>query len=101
MTHRCWEIVDIRRSNRDPLSLRGSPSGMLAGVSNPDLRNDRPRELTARSGRPFVWLLVLVGIVAAVASLLTNPGDARSSAAQNWSPFVLVTGLLLIGLVAD
>jgi arsenical pump membrane protein len=30
-----------------------------------------------------------------------NAADARSSADQNWSPFVLVAGLLLIGLVAD
>lgn len=29
------------------------------------------------------------------------PAYARSAAAQDWSPFVLVAGLLLIGLVAD
>ena len=32
---------------------------------------------------------------------ILNPGDARSAASQVWSPFVLVGGLLLIGLVAD
>ena len=52
-------------------------------------------------GRHLSWLLMLVGIGAAVAATITNPPDARSAAAQNWSPFVLVTGLLLIGLVAD
>jgi len=30
-----------------------------------------------------------------------RPGDAGQAAAQVWSPFVLVAGLLLIGLVAD
>lgn len=32
---------------------------------------------------------------------LVRPEDARLAAAQDWSPFVLVAGLLLIGLVAD
>lgn len=32
---------------------------------------------------------------------MLRPADARSAASQDWSPFVLVTGLLLIGLVAD
>ena len=30
-----------------------------------------------------------------------RPSAARSAAAQDWSPFVLVTGLLLVGLVVD
>ena len=29
------------------------------------------------------------------------PADARAAAAQDWPPFVLVAGLLLVGLVAD
>jgi arsenical pump membrane protein len=53
------------------------------------------------SGRHLGWLLAMFGIAAVAAALLTNPGDARSAVAQNWSPFVLVSGLLLIGLVAD
>jgi arsenical pump membrane protein len=40
----------------------------------------------------------LAGLVAAVA---VRPSDAAAAAAQDWSPFVLVAGLLLIGLVAD
>jgi arsenical pump membrane protein len=36
-----------------------------------------------------------------VAALLVRPADARQAAGQDWSPFVLVAGLLLIGLVAD
>ena len=42
-----------------------------------------------------------VGIIAATIAFAVNPTDARASADQNWSPFVLVAGLLLIGLVAD
>jgi arsenical pump membrane protein len=32
---------------------------------------------------------------------LLDPGGARAAAVQDWPPFVLVAGLLLIGLVAD
>ena len=39
--------------------------------------------------------------MALVAAVVTRPADAGAAAAQDWSPFVLVTGLLLIGLVAD
>jgi arsenical pump membrane protein len=44
---------------------------------------------------------MLVGVVGLVASILVNAPDARSAASQDWSPFVLVTGLLLIGMVAN
>jgi arsenical pump membrane protein len=46
-------------------------------------------------------LLAVVGILALVAATVAQPGDTRAAASQDWSPFVLVTGLLLIGLVAD
>jgi arsenical pump membrane protein len=39
--------------------------------------------------------------VGALSAALLSPDDARSAAAQDWSPFVLVAGLLLVGLVAD
>jgi len=47
------------------------------------------------------WILAACGLAGLVAAVAASPADARSAAAQNWSPFVLVTGLLLIGLVAD
>jgi len=47
------------------------------------------------------WLLTGLGLIGLIASFAVNPTDARSAAAQNWSPFVLVTGLILIGLVAN
>ena len=46
-------------------------------------------------------MLALAGIVGAGAVLAVWPKDARQAAAQDWSPFVLVAGLLLIGLTAD
>jgi arsenical pump membrane protein len=36
-----------------------------------------------------------------VVAAAVDPADARSAAGQDWSPFVLVGGLLLIGLVAE
>jgi arsenical pump membrane protein len=47
------------------------------------------------------WCFAGFGLAGLVAAIALSPTDARSAAAQNWSPFVLVTGLLLIGLVAD
>ncbi len=47
------------------------------------------------------WGLTVVGLAAAVAAILTDHAAARSAAAQVWSPFVLVAGLLMVGLVAD
>jgi arsenical pump membrane protein len=46
-------------------------------------------------------LLAGAGLVGLVVAFTARPDAARSAAAQTWSPFVLVTGLLLIGLVAD
>jgi arsenical pump membrane protein len=40
-------------------------------------------------------------VLALVAAVVFRPADAGAAASQDWSPFVLVTGLLLIGLVAD
>jgi len=50
-----------------------------------------------RLSLPFAAL----GLFAVGVALVANPADARSAAAQDWSPFVLVAGLLLIGLVVN
>lgn len=49
----------------------------------------------------FPWLIAALGLAGLIAAVAVSPKDARSAAAQDWSPFVLVTGLLLIGLVAE
>jgi arsenical pump membrane protein len=51
--------------------------------------------------RILPWVLAAAGIIGLVAAVVASPSDARSAADQDWSPFVLVTGLLLIGLVAN
>ncbi len=47
------------------------------------------------------WGLALLGGGALVAAVILAPHDARAAAVQDWPPFVLVSGLLLVGLVAN
>jgi arsenical pump membrane protein len=47
------------------------------------------------------WLLAGAGGVAAIVAASLNAGATADAAAQVWPPFVLVAGLLLIGVVAD
>jgi arsenical pump membrane protein len=60
--------------------------------------------VTARRLGPGIrweWLLALVGTVGALIALAAVPVDARRAASQTWTPFVLVSGLLLVGLAAE
>jgi arsenical pump membrane protein len=47
------------------------------------------------------WALLVLGMVGLIVAFAVNSSDARLAANQDWSPFVLVTGLLLIGMVAN
>lgn len=60
--------------------------------------HDRPAD---GFGHRFEWLLAGVGVAGLLAAAATSSSEARSAASQDWPPFVLVTGLLLIGLVAN
>jgi len=42
-----------------------------------------------------------VGVAVLTAAAALSPSDARAAASQDWSPFVLVSGLILVGLVAE
>ena len=70
-------------------------------MSRPVPRSQWPGRDAAPLGSRLGWLLAVAGTAAVAAALGASPGDARSAAAQNWPPFVLVSGLLLIGLLAD
>ncbi len=81
---------------------------MLSRVTSPSsadyaghLTGDAAPGVSERRGPRLGWLLAAIGVIAAVTGAIINSGDARSAASQVWSPFVLVAGLLLIGLVAD
>ncbi|WP_249018924.1 SLC13 family permease [Conexibacter sp. S30A1] len=47
------------------------------------------------------WLLGGTGLVALAVAVALHPDGARAAAGQDWPPFVLVAGLLLIGLVSQ
>jgi arsenical pump membrane protein len=51
-----------------------------------------------RHGR---WLLCAAGVLGIVIALALSPSDTRAAAGQDWPPFVLVSGLLLVGLVSE
>jgi arsenical pump membrane protein len=46
-------------------------------------------------------VLAALGVAAVVAAVVVRPHATRSAASQVWPPFVLVAGLLLVGLVAE
>ena len=47
------------------------------------------------------WAPAAAGCGFLLVAALLAPHEARAAAAQDWPPFVLVAGLLLVGLVAD
>jgi arsenical pump membrane protein len=63
------------------------------------------REAVAEDATPLSsalsWLLASAGIVGCAVAFAVDFRKASSAASQDWSPFVLVTGLLLVGLVAN
>jgi Na+/H+ antiporter NhaD/arsenite permease-like protein len=62
----------------------------------------RPNDVR-RAGRVprFGWLLAGLGVCALAVATASTPSEARAAASQDWPPFALVAGLLLVGLVAD
>jgi len=63
-------------------------------------QDQRDRGRLADAGR-LSWWLAAIGVVGLIVVFSVNAHAARAAASQDWSPFVLVSGLLLIGLVAD
>ena len=63
----------------------------------PDTRHRFPRPPGWLTG----WLPVGVGLGALVVAAMLAPAAARSAASQVYGPFILVAGLILVGMVAD
>lgn len=64
-------------------------------------RDDSPTSADAGSTSRATWALTCAGVVGLIVSVVASPSDAGQAATQDWPPFVLVTGLLLIGMVAN
>jgi arsenical pump membrane protein len=59
------------------------------------------RQRSAAAGAALYWGPAVAGCLVLLVAVLLAPQQARSAAAQVWPPFVLVAGLLLVGLVAE
>jgi arsenical pump membrane protein len=46
-------------------------------------------------------LLCILGLLGLFVALLLSPSDTSAAAGQDWPPFVLVSGLLLVGLASE
>ena len=65
-----------------------------------------PSRVTLHAARragvgPAGWALAAAGAVGAALAAAFDGAGAGAAASQDWPPFVLVTGLLLVGVVAD
>jgi arsenical pump membrane protein len=76
----------------DPLALPLSPSSSDLARNN---------SMGSARGTWWQWLLAAVGIVGLLVVTALSPPDSRAAMSQDWPPFVLVAGLLLIGVVAN
>lgn len=47
------------------------------------------------------WILCGAGLIAIAVAVALSPADTGAAAGQDWPPFVLVSGLLLVGLVSE
>jgi arsenical pump membrane protein len=56
---------------------------------------------TAMTRRYGQWMLCGIGLLGLFLALLLSPSDTSAAAGQDWPPFVLVSGLLLVGLVSE
>jgi len=64
-------------------------------------RSDARVEDASRTTSLATWALTFAGMGGLIVSTAAKPAYARAAATQDWPPFVLVTGLLLIGMVAN
>lgn len=65
------------------------------------MKNGLGIRTTSRAGLVVTAVLAFVGPAGALAAAALRADYARSAASQVWPPFVLVIGLLLVGLVAN
>lgn len=89
---------------REPVSpdaLGGNAPQVTTRASLKRWRIDARPSGAGRSRRRGELALGALGLAALASSCWTRPSKAAAALSQDWPPFVLVTGLLLIGLVAE
>ncbi len=89
------------------LASRGrAPHAGPSQVTGPEDHTEGAQVVPRSSSLPRLpkiapWVAAGLGCAGALVVAAARPAEARSAAAQDWPPFVLVSGLLLVGLVAD
>ena len=73
----------------------------MADGHRPTVQGGATRERSPVTGAAVRWAPAAAGCVVLLAAVVLAPQHARAAAAQDWPPFVLVAGLLLVGLVAE
>ncbi len=73
----------------------------MADGHRPTVQGGATRERPPVTGAAVRWAPAAAGCVVLLAAVVLAPQHARAAAAQDWPPFVLVAGLLLVGLVAE
>ncbi len=61
----------------------------------------QPRVLAYAARLPGRWILCGAGVASVLLSVALSPTDTGAAAGQDWPPFVLVSGLLMVGLVSE
>jgi arsenical pump membrane protein len=56
---------------------------------------------TTTTRRYGQWMLCTIGVLGLFVALTLSPSDTSAAAGQDWPPFVLVSGLLLVGLASE
>jgi arsenical pump membrane protein len=94
-------VAGSSRLRPPTINCRHRSRACLSSMSEPE-PTDGPGETSSSVGAHLgSWVLAGVGVVAALVAVTLDRAGAQSAASQVWSPFVLVAGLLLVGLVAD
>jgi hypothetical protein len=73
----------------------------VSSRASDDAEGSAVTSILGRGGVRGGMVLATAGTLGAVLAAVFDHGDAGSAANQDWPPFVLVSGLLLVGLVAD
>jgi arsenical pump membrane protein len=73
----------------------------MAAGQRPTVHGSGPRDRQPVTAAALRWGPAFGGCVLLLVAVLLAPHHTRAAAAQDWPPFVLVAGLLLVGLVAD
>ena len=87
--------------SREPQRTRVGDQGALRTEDSHTDKHHSAKSRVLNIPSALRHLLTAAGAATVVAALAAEPAQARQALSQNWPPFVLVAGLLLVGFVAE